>query len=197
MILLRRGVTVSNGPRPGLDRHVLPVQRGASTSGGAVGVEVVLDRQGFLDLVPETWSWFGGGARPIPVTELVALGNGAMSFVLLAPGGVGKTTVLEALRELESNGVMVDLRLFDKSGMHLQLAAAIECGGPVYVDGLDVVASEEPSVFRILEHHMTSPAGQRVRWRLACRPAAWDMSLAAALEGTLTSFQELKLLPLS
>jgi hypothetical protein len=64
--------------------------------------------------------------------------------------------------------------------VHRELAAAIEHGGPVYLDGLDVVASEESSVFRILEHHMTSSAGQRVRWRLACWPAAWDVSLAAA-----------------
>jgi hypothetical protein len=183
--------------RPGLDRHVLPVRRGSSWSGGSVGTEVVLDRHGFLDLAPGSESWFGGGVQPISVTELVASDDSAMSFVLLASGGVGKSTVLEALRALEPTGVVVDLRMFDKSGMHRELAVAIERDGPVYLDGLDVIASAEPSVFPILEHHMTSSAGQRVRWRLACRPAAWDVSLAAALKRTLPGFQELKLLPLS
>lgn len=158
---------------------------------------MALDRHGFLELAPESTSWFGGGVRPVSVTELVADDDSVMSFVLLASGGVGKTTVLEALREFEPGGVVVDLRLFDKSGMHQKLEAAIECGGPVYVDGLDVVAGEESAVFRILEHHMTSAAGRRVRWRLGCRPVAWDVSLAAALEGTLPRFEEFKLLPLS
>ncbi|TDV44200.1 hypothetical protein [Actinophytocola oryzae] len=190
-------MTVGSELRRGLDRHVLPVRRGSSWSGGSVGTEVVLDRHGFLDLEPDSESWFGSGARPISVTELVLGDGGVLSFVLLAPGGVGKSTVLDALRTLEPSGVVVDLRLFDKSGMHRELAAAIEDGGPVYIDGLDVVAGEESSVFRILEHHMTSPVGRRVRWRLACRPAAWDVSLATALAGTVPDFEELKLLPLS
>jgi hypothetical protein len=117
-------VTVSNEPRPGLDRHVLPVRRGSSWSGGSVGAEVVVDRDGFLDLAPESELWFGSGTRPISVTELVSGDDGVLSFVLLAPGGVGESTVLEALRALESSGVVVDLRSFDKSGMHRELAAA-------------------------------------------------------------------------
>jgi len=37
----------------------------------------------------------------------------------------------------------------------------------------------------------------RVRWRLACRPAAWDRGLAAALRSGHEPFRELRLLPLT
>jgi hypothetical protein len=36
-----------------------------------------------------------------------------------------------------------------------------------------------------------------VPWRLACRPAAWDAGLAAALSGRLPGFRQLRLLPLT
>jgi hypothetical protein len=154
----------------------------------------MLDSDGFLELPTSEGSWFHAGAAPIPVTDLVGSSGG---YVLLAPGGVGKTTVLNELKRLEPAAVAVDLGLFDKSGMHRALAEALDRGAPVYLDGLDVVAREEPAVFRIVEHYLAKPEAARVCWRLACRPAVWDVSLAASLRHSLPDFEELTLLPLS
>jgi hypothetical protein len=187
-------VTISSELRPGLDRHVLPIRRASSPSDGWVSSGVVLDNDGFLELPRPDGLWFYGGPQPIPVTDLV---SSECSFVLLAPGGVGKTTVLDELRRLEPPAIAVDLGLYDKSGMHQQIAAAIERGGPIYLDGLDVIASEVPAVFRIIGHYLSKPEAQRVRWRLACRPAVWDASLAASFEQSVPGFQELRLLPLT
>jgi hypothetical protein len=125
------------------------------------------------------------------------LAGTSSSFVLLAAGGVGKTTVLRRLREREPHAVEVDLRTLDKTGMHDELRGAIEGGAPVYLDALDEAALYEPAVFRILEQHLTAPTAARIPWRLACRPAAWNPALAAALKGSLPAFAELRLLPLT
>ncbi len=178
---------------PGMDRHVLPVGERGHRDGDR-GSEVVLDREGFLEIPSGPGSWFHDGPVPISVADLVGSSG---SFVLLASGGVGKTTVLDALRLQEDGAIAVDLSLFDKSGMHHALAAAVERSGPVYLDGLDVVAGDVREVFRIIEHHMTRPEAHRVRWRLACRPAVWDASLADALARSLPDFRELRLLPLT
>jgi hypothetical protein len=167
----------------GLDRYVR-----RSTG----GVDGVLDVDGFLQAPRAEISWWYGGQQPIPVADLADAG----SFVLLAPGGAGKTTVLSALRSREPSATVVDLSLYDKSGMHRELATAIDLGQPVYLDGLDVVAREDPAALRILQSHLVKPEARAVPWRLACRPAAWDTRLTAAVSGALNDFQEFALLPL-
>ncbi|MDS0134661.1 MULTISPECIES: hypothetical protein [unclassified Amycolatopsis] len=156
------------------------------------GVDGVLDEDGFLQVpIAETFRWYGG-PQPIPVVGLAGSG----SFVLLAPGGAGKTTVLNALRSSEPAATVVDLSLHDRSGMHRELAAAVDLGRPVYLDGLDVAAREDPAALRILQAHLVKPEARAVPWRLACRPAAWDTRLTAALSGALADFHEFVLLPL-
>ncbi|WP_143271477.1 hypothetical protein [Amycolatopsis echigonensis] len=141
----------------------------------------------------EDIAWWYRGSQPVPVADLV----GAGSFVLLAPGGAGKTTVLEALRSCESDATVIDLSLHDKSGMHRELDAAIDVGKPVYLDGLDVAAREEPAALRILRSHVVRPQARPIQWRLACRPAAWDAHLSQALSAAQIEFREFALLPLT
>jgi Helix-turn-helix domain len=124
--------------------------------------------------------------------------GGEGSFhLLLAPGGVGKTTVLDALRQGELEATDIDLRVLDKTGMDEALSSAIARGHqPVYLDALDEAALHEPAVFRIIERRLKTPAAGAVLWRIACRPAAWNPDLARAFR-TFLGFEELRLLPLT
>lgn len=167
----------------GSDRYVLSVDQ-----------PIPLDATGFLD-AELTQAWAAGPeSRPWPLGDLVGLQS---SFVLLAAGGAGKTTVLRELREGEHDAFEVDLRTLDKSGMHEKLRRAFEVCAAVYLDALDEAALYEPAVFRILEQELTAPAAVGVSWRLACRPAAWNPALAAALKASFPGFAELRLLPLT
>ncbi|NJC64684.1 hypothetical protein HC028_09235 [Planosporangium flavigriseum] len=81
-----------------------------------------------------------------------------------------------------------------KSEVRETLAKAIDTGGPIYVDAIDEIALYEPTIFRILQHVLTTSAAQGVAWRLACRPAAWNPALADSLRSQ--GFSEWRLLPL-
>jgi hypothetical protein len=167
----------------GMDRHVLLAEKAA-----------VLDQRGFLDVRMVTSGWVGPDERPQPVTELA---GSAASFVLLAADGVGKSTVLQGLREREPGAVEVRLATLDKRGMRDALLDAAETGAPIYLDALDVAARLAPAMFLILEDCLTGPQLARAPLRLACRPAAWDSSLARALRALPLPFRELRLLPLT
>jgi hypothetical protein len=101
-----------------LDRYVLPIDK-----------PVPLDAGGFLDLSPRARQP-DPRAVPRPAAALTDLGS---SFVLLAPGGVGKTTVLEALRRSEPEATDIDLRVLDKTDVNEALSSAIARGHPVYL----------------------------------------------------------------
>jgi hypothetical protein len=166
----------------GLDRHVLPVDEPAP-----------VDADGFLD-VP--WAARSGSREggPEPVADLIGQASG---FVLLAAGGAGKSFVMDWLADHEPSALMVDLRTLTGPELRAEVRAAITRGGPVYLDALEDAASYEPAAFRILERELTAPAARSIRWRLACRPAAWDAGLAAALKSSFPGFRELRLLPLT
>lgn len=183
---------------PGLDRHVLPIrapQAGDGARGRTGGyVDEVLDSDGFLEPAPSSSWWAPRPVTPRPVSDLI---GSPTSFVLLAPGGVGKSTVLRELRRREPGAVDVDLTVHDKRGMSQALTNAIADGGPVYLDALDVAVRDIDATFRILARALAVPEARQVRWRLACRPAVWSASLADALRDALPGFEELTLLPLS
>lgn len=165
-----------------LDRYVLDV-----------GHQPPLDADGFLELLSADAWGLEGSSRPQRAGELA---GEVSSFVLLAPARAGKSTVLEALRQLEPDAVEVDLRILDLTGIRRELSAAIANGGPVYLDSLDEAAMHAPAVFRVIERHLTTIEARGVSWRLACRPAAWNEALATALHEKLEGFRELRLLPL-
>lgn len=154
----------------------------------------MLDESGFLDAAMATAWWVAPEDRPLPVTELCGQ---AGSFVLLAADGTGKTVVLCGLRAREPGSVEVSLSALGKTEMRQKLQAAAAGGGPVYLDALDSAARLEPAMYRILQECLTTADAASVRWRLACRPAAWDAELAEALGSSLRPFRELRLLPLT
>lgn len=167
----------------GLSRFVLPVRQ-----------PVPLDANGFLDELGRGTGWAPVGVDLRPVEDLL---DEQSSFVMLAAGGVGKSTVLSMLRDLEPSAVEIDLPILDESGMRDEILAAIESGGPVYLDSLDEAALHKPAVFRVLQRYLVGNRAINVRWRLACRPAAWSAGLAETLRTSLPGFEELRLLPLS
>lgn len=138
--------------------------------------------------------WVGPADRPRRAADLAGQPG---SFVLLASGGAGKSTVLRGLRRREAGAVEVDLVVLGRTDMGRELRDAIATGGPVYLDALDEAALHEAAVFRVLEHYLTSIDAAGVPWRLACRPAAWNPALAVALTASLPAFEPLKLLPLT
>ena len=165
-----------------LDRYVLPVDQ-----------PVPLDADGFLDASGAAW-WGSRENRPQRVADLAGCPSG---FVLLAAGGAGKSFVMNRLTECEPSALTVDLRTRTAPELRAAVQDAITSGGPVYLDALEDVANYEPAAFRVLEQELTTAAARGIPWRLACRPAAWDANLAAALEGSFPGFRELKLLPLT
>ncbi|MFC6021861.1 hypothetical protein ACFP2T_37580 [Plantactinospora solaniradicis] len=153
---------------PSVDRHVQH----------ANDEDIPLDREGFLDL--------DGTTGIILVRDLA---GSSESFVLLASGGVGKSTVLKELRAYE-DGCVVDLRDREKAEIGQVVAEAVATGRPIYLDALDEAVPGESGLFRVLGREMSRPEAQSVRWRLACRPAAWNGA-------ALPPITKLRLLPLT
>lgn len=119
------------------------------------------------------------------------------SFVLLAADGAGKSTVLQHLQLAEPVCTEVNLPAYDAAGIRQKLQQAVAAGGPVYLDALDIAARHVSAFFIVLQDCLTSPQAVGVPWRLACRPAAWEGELAAALRRNLPGFRQLRLLPLT
>jgi hypothetical protein len=159
-----------------------------------VGTPVVLDDSGFLDVAMAGAWWVAPEDRPVPVTELC---GPAGSFVLLAADGTGKSTVLGGLRGCEAGAVEVNLPALGKEQVLGKLLDAAAKGIPVYLDALDLAARLDPAVYEILRECLNTLEAGRIRWRLACRPAAWDQGIAEALRSSHAPFRELRLLPLT
>ncbi|MEU4743975.1 hypothetical protein AB0G02_26400, partial [Actinosynnema sp. NPDC023658] len=156
------------------------------------GERVELDGEGFLFHDEEPW-W----QPPKPVIrsleDLVANDD---SYVLLAAGGAGKTTAFKWLSTRESDARYINLGSRSRGQQEREVAQAVETGGPVYLDGLDQAANADPQLFPWLEEELTTPAARRIRWRLACRSAAWKSSLSSKLREAFPSFTDLTLLPM-
>ncbi|GLW96084.1 hypothetical protein Misp02_01710 [Microtetraspora sp. NBRC 16547] len=174
---------ISTSTTRALLRYVLPL-----------GKDIPFDRDGFLDLPPEGAWWLGPNAHPRPVTELLDQGG---SFVLLAAGGVGKTRVLDDMRAREGDVAKIDLVGAESRDIREAISQAIAEGRPIYLDGLDEAVIYLPALFRILEQCLNKASAGEVPWRLSCRPAAWDATLARRLAEVVPGFRALRLLPLT
>lgn len=181
MLCIQEG-TLADAAGWTLNRYVMPLDQ-----------RVPLDGDGFLD-VAGTARRNRQESSPCSAADFVAQSPGCM---LLAAGGAGKSFVMERLCELESSAIMVDLVTLTAPEVRAALRDAIASGGPVYLDALDDAAGYEPALFGILARELTTAGARGVRWRLACRPAAWDAGLAAALRNAFPGFQEVRLLPLT
>lgn len=165
-----------------LDRYVLPVDE-----------PVPLDVDGFFE-VERLDYWWHTGPKPTPVTDLL---EHSASFVLLSPGGVGKTSVLDALRDREPDAQEVVLKTRDLAGKRELLDEALLGTDPVYLDGLDEAALTDASLFQVLDEYFRRPAARDVPWRLACRPDAWNPAFEETLRQHLGEFERWRLLPLT
>lgn len=148
---------------------------------GADDEHAPMDGGGFLDL---------GAATGITPAGDLARRPG--SFVLLAPGGAGKSVVLEELRRRE-DGFQVDLVGLRGVDVGRVVGAAVASGKPIYLDALDEALVTEPALVRLLNRAMSESACDAVKWRLACRPSAWT---GAFVEGVM-DIEKLRLLPMT
>lgn len=177
------GARWSEGAEVGLDRHVLRV--GEHVAAGWVGTD------GLLDL-----PWHGlVGPRGVP-QPVAGLAGDPSSFVVLAPAGAGKSTVLQALRRREPRAVGIDVRAAGVDRIEEALESAIAAGGPVHLDALDEAGVPPGELAGVLARQLATEQARRVAWRLACRPASWTASLARVLDRALEGFEQLRLLPL-
>jgi hypothetical protein len=119
------------------------------------------DRDGFLGL--------GRASGATPVSRLVWQSR---SFVLLAPGGAGKTVVLNDLRQQE-DGVEVDLVGLTGPEIRQEIDAALATGKPIFIDALDEALLTQPMLVRLVNRALRSAGTGGAPWRLACRPSAW------------------------
>lgn len=148
---------------------------------GADEEHTPLDDDGFLDVAP--------GASITPAGNLAGRPG---SFVLLAPGGVGKSVVLDGLRQRE-DGFEVDLVGLRGADIGQAIGAAIARGKPIYLDSLDEALPTEPALVRLLNRAMSGPGTDEVKWRLACRPSAWTSAFVDGVENV----ERLRLLPMT
>lgn len=165
----------------GLRRYMLPADQAAT-----------LDGDGFLFVPADGVWWLDPKSRPRPVGDLT---TSPASYVLLAPGGVGKTVTFRGLSDAE-HARYIDLNVTDLGEFRQAIASAIADGVPVYLDALDQAVLYEPRLFHVVEQQLTALAAHGNAWRLACRPTAWPTSLTSALKKHLPEFEELKLLPM-
>jgi hypothetical protein len=154
---------------------------------------VHLDSDGFL-LAPSDPAWeYADAVPPTPVTELPAEGA---SFALLAAGGAGKTVTFTELSRGEGDARRIDTAALTIEGLERELNDACFDKSSIYLDSLDQAASVEPRLLPWLEQYLTAPARRGMRWRLACRAAAWDAALDRVLSRSLPVFTVWKLAPL-
>ncbi|ONI87994.1 hypothetical protein ALI22I_19810 [Saccharothrix sp. ALI-22-I] len=161
---------------------MLPVQR-----------PVLLDEHGFLLPVSDNQWCLGEYVRPTAVSALPGTGH---SFAVLAAAGAGKTTTCKALSEHEPNATYLNAAPLTRDNLERKIGIACGEQRPVYLDGLDQAVLHDPRLLQWLEEELTTEAARSVPWRLACRSAAWEASLTAALKRGLPGFDEWKLLPL-
>lgn len=154
---------------------------------------------GLLDAVALSHDWYAGDL-PRRAEDLI---GSRRSYVLLAPSGGGKTTLIGGLKRCESDSVWINLRLHDLRSLTELLDSLTsdkslsEPGRTVYVDAIDEALLVKPNIGYELVSSLDRPGYSRLRWRLACRPASWTVDLTAGLSAALPGFEELELLPLS
>lgn len=146
---------------------------------------------GLLDGEMLSREW-GSGDRPVRADSLVDVER---SYVLLAPGGAGKATLVEDLKRREQHSESVDLRVHSRES----LASVIRSCPRTRVPCSSTLLPRPSNLIRISATCWSSFLARRTRggtWRLACRPGSWTVDLATALRTTLPDFEELAWLPL-
>lgn len=166
---------------PATDRWVAPPGR-----------ELQYTVDGLLDTTRMGSAWYSGD-RPQPAARLAGT---QASYVLLAPGGAGKTTLVARLRQAEPDSRAVDLGMLTPESLPQAIRAAAAESSSVFIDALDEALQRHPQFGYMLTRLLRERAASNVSWRIACRPASWSLDLAQGMKEALPGFQELDLLPL-
>lgn len=187
--------------QPELPGTASPDSRGGVRWVAPVGSTIPRTDDGLLDLEALDSVWYTGD-RPRQSDELMGIDQ---SYVLLAPGGAGKTTLIEALQAEEPFCTSIDLRLHSHHSIaelvDLIPTSASPPGGmqptTVFVDSIDEALQIDPNIGYVLVKLVSHPRLAHVAWRFACRPSSWTIDLADGMCTALSGFAELELLPLS
>ncbi|MEZ0054162.1 hypothetical protein ABIA30_005202 [Mycobacterium sp. MAA66] len=124
--------------------------------------------------------------------------------MLLAPGGAGKSTLIEALRRREPASQSIDLRMHNTQSLIAafdQLSSDQSASAPapqmtVFIDAIDEALQVDPNIGHVLVKLLSRAEMRKLAWRFACRPASWTRALADGMRAALPGFEELELLPL-
>ncbi|MFI9410040.1 hypothetical protein [Nocardia gamkensis] len=162
--------------------------------------DVPRTKQGLLDSVLMGRDWYVGD-QPRRAEDLIGTRS---SYVLLAPGGAGKSTLIEDLERCEPDSFSIDLRLDGQQSLTALLDSVSSSepspsglpGPTVFIDAVDAALRVNPNIGYVLVQLLRRPGSDRVAWRLACRPGSWTADLAEGLAAALPGFEELELLPL-
>ncbi|WP_064689744.1 hypothetical protein [Rhodococcus qingshengii] len=158
-------------------------------------------KYGLLDSASLNLDWYAGD-RPRWAEDLIGAGS---SYVLLAPGGAGKTTLVDELKRREPDSISIDLRLQRSltellnsfSSSSGESSPGEHPGRTVFVDAVDEALQVDPNIGYVLVKLLGRPGFDRMAWRFACRPGSWTVDLADGLHRALPGFEELELLPLN
>lgn len=156
------------------------------------GQELRYTEDGLLDTARMGSIWYSGD-RPVPAAALAGVRG---SYVLLAPGGAGKTTLVEQLRREEPDSSAVDLGMLTPESLPEAVRGAVAASSSVFIDALDEALQRHPQFGYMLTRLLAEPAASNVWWRIACRPASWSLDLAQGMREAIPGFRELDLLPL-
>ncbi|WP_317612741.1 hypothetical protein [Rhodococcus opacus] len=162
--------------------------------------EIPRTKHGLLDSATLSSDWYAGD-RPQLAEDLIGTHS---SYVLLAPGGAGKTTLVKHLTRYEPDSISINLRLQDTRSLTERLEALVKTalsegatGETVFIDAIDEALQVNTNIGNVLVDLLSRPGSDRIAWRFACRPASWTVGLADGLQAALAGFEELELLPLS
>ena len=156
------------------------------------GYKLRYTEDGLLDTARMGSVWYSGD-RPVPAAALAGVQG---SYVLLAPGGAGKTTLVERLRHEEPDSHAVDLGMLTPESLPKAIRGAVAESSSVFIDALDESLQRHPQFGYMLTRLLAEPAATNVSWRIACRPASWSLDLAQGMRDAIPGFRELDLLPL-
>ena len=97
---------------------------------------------GLLDIDRMSDGWYTGES-PVDADDLR---DAEYSYALLAPGGLGKSNLVDVLTAADPAAAVVDLRLPHPRGIAGAIDEAASDGRAVYIDALDEVLATNPQV---------------------------------------------------
>ena len=166
-----------------------------------VSSKIPRTKHGLLDSAMLSHDWYTGD-RPRRSDELIGKRS---SYVLLAAGGAGKTTLVDDLKGREPASTSLDLRLHGRHSF-TELLSLLPSGTSsptetlrttVFIDSVDEALLLDPNIGYTLVKLVSQPGLDHIAWRFACRPSSWTVDLTDGLSAALPGFEELELLPLS